>query len=128
MQRQQLWLSVIILAGVFIAWTAYMGFANTQSTTLDVQVAAGVDEVRVFKASRPENPLAQLSGGQQQTLTLRNSDGYSFLAQTPAAEYYFVTRAGADTFQSQPICCTLGAAGRQRLVITSLREWQLTTP
>ncbi len=127
MQRQQLWLSVVVWAGIFVAWTAYMGYANTRVTTLDVNVAGAVDEVRFYKASDPEHAFAQITTGgaaATQSITFRTSARYSFLAQTPPAEVYFVAQAGAETFESPAVCCTLGLAdARRSLTINSLTEW-----
>lgn len=131
MQRQLWWSAALVLL-VAVAWTAFMGYVNTRTTALTVQVAAGLDDVSFFKTTDPQHAVAQIAAGgaaQQQTLTLRNSAGYSFLVQMPAAEYYFVVRQGGATYQSPVICCGIGAGSRrQSLVIAGLNEWQTTAP
>jgi hypothetical protein len=64
-----------------------------------------------------------------QAIELRNAEAYSFLVQSPPAQYFFVARQGAETYQSDVICCETGFQLAQPVIqlgISGLNEWVQT--
>ncbi len=117
---------------LFLAWASWMGLVNTRTTRVEISVAGRVDEVAIFKATRPDTPVATVrTNGQDttQAIELRNAEAYSFLAQSPPAQYYFVARQGAETYQSDVICCETGFRLTPPVIqlgISGLNEWVQT--
>ena len=126
------WLVVGGLVLVFLAWTSFMGFVNTRTTRVEISVAGTVDEVVIYKATHAETPVATVTTNGQdstQTVELRNAEAYSFLTQSPPAQYYFVSRLGTETYQSDVICCETGFTLTQPLIdlrISGLKDWAQT--
>ncbi len=123
--RRVLVIGVIVVLAV--VWLAFMGYVNTRSSVVTVQVTGSVDQVAFYKVTDPTNPVAIIgTGGQdvQQSVLLRRSDGFSLVAQMPPARYYFVTKKNADIYTGRQICCTIGLQAENiDLKITALDQW-----
>ncbi|MBL8055997.1 MAG: hypothetical protein JNK29_04830 [Anaerolineales bacterium] len=131
MKRSQ-WLGLAVVVMAFLAWSSWMGLVNTRTTRLEIGVAGQLDEVAIYKTTQPDTPVAVVRPNGQdaaEVLQLRNAEAYSFLVQSPPAQYYFVARKGAETYRSEVICCETGFKLAQpviRLGISDLNEWVQT--
>jgi hypothetical protein len=122
---------ILITCLVLVAvWLVFMGVLNSRVATVNVQVSGGVDELSIYNQSNPSQAVATIrTNGQDttQTVQLPRTQRFSLLFQSPPAHYYFVMRAGGHSYQSTPICCTVGLSREQRsLIIRALGDWEVS--
>jgi hypothetical protein len=124
----------ILILGICLAvlagWLILMGILNSRVASVNIQVSGSVDEVSIYDQSDPTQAIATIrTNGQDttQTVQLPKSKHFSWLFQSPPAQYFFVMRAGGQSYQSTPICCTVGLSREQRsLIIRSLKNWEVS--
>ena len=124
----------VLLGVLFVGliWTLLMLYINSRSTTLDVQVAAQVDEVRFYQVQNPQEPIITIAtqgNNRSAMVELRNSLSHSIWVQGAPAQYYFVAVRGRESNRSPVICCGTGFANqRASLMIHDLHSWEKSTP
>jgi hypothetical protein len=88
--------------------------------------------VTLYSVAEPASAIAEIrpQGQTVETLVvLRNTRSGSFLTQGPPAQYYFVTEAAGERYQSPVICCETGSADRVEVLrIRGLKEWDKPGP
>jgi hypothetical protein len=123
-------IGIALLIGV--AWLLFMTRVNSQTVTFQVQVAGTVDEVSFYQMTNPDQPVATITTNGQDTsraVELAKAGGLVWMVQVEPAQYYFVTKQGEETYQSNIICCEAGQDQTSAsLVIRGLKEWEKTEP
>ncbi len=117
---------------IAVVWFLFMSYVNSRTVTLQVQVAGAVDGVSFYAVTNPDQPVAMVTTDGQDTtraVELAKAAGLVWMVQAKPAQYYFVTRQGEETYQSNIICCESGLEQTsESLVIRDLREWEISEP
>jgi hypothetical protein len=59
--KRTLWLSILIVLSVGIAWMVWIRTVNTRVTKLNVQVASSIQKVTFYQAAKPLQPVAEIT-------------------------------------------------------------------
>lgn len=128
--KLKLFLILVLCLVVLAGWLVFMGILNSRIASVNVQVSGSVGEVSIYNRSNPTQAVATIrTNGQDttQTVELPRTQRFSLFIQSPPAQYFFVMRAGSQSYQSTPICCTVGLSREQRsLIIHSLKDWEVS--
>jgi hypothetical protein len=105
------------LCACMVAWMGFMSYVNTRTVALTVEISDGVDSVRIFRTTDPENPVAFVeAGGQNMTavVSLARSASFSPFYQTRPAQYFFEVEKGGQRVVGA-VACSNGAQAINRI-------------
>jgi len=126
--KRTLWISILIILSVGIAWMVWIRTINTRVTKLNVQVASSIEKVTFYQAAKPLQSIAEITtqGRAMETqVILQNSTQVLLFTQGAPAQYYFVAEQDGQRYQSPVICCETGVMNRdERLIIRGLADWE----
>ncbi|MGE5221215.1 MAG: hypothetical protein ACM3PY_02185 [Omnitrophica WOR_2 bacterium] len=126
--KRFMWIGIGGIILLAVGWMLLMGYINSRTTRLNVQVDGGVDRFSVYQSSQPSVPVVVVNfKGQpgKYTLDLRNTSGVSYLHQMGPAQYFFVTEQGDQTYHSPPICCETNFINHsETLLIHAFDQWE----
>jgi len=130
--KRSRWVLIVVPVLIALIWTGWIGYVNTRTTRLSVQVASHLERVTFYSVAEPARVVAEIRPqGQavEMLVVLRNTRPGSFFTQGAPAQYYFVTEVAGEQYQSPAICCETGFADRsEALFIRGLKEWEKPGP